>query len=74
MPTQRRLINKRAFEEMKLLEKRIEMSGEEMELSLKIVNGHEMFRIKTGTGKVLFGRTYTEIEKMLSVYLIQKNE
>lgn len=79
MPTQRRLINKKAYDELRILEARCERETLTLESGLKIINGKEMFYIDVVTMnenglkviyKELLGRNYAEIEKNLTSYLL----
>lgn len=74
MPTQRRLINKKAYYELELLMARCDREEAILESGLKIVNGKEMFYVNVMRNqtilKELIGKNYTEIEKNLTSYLL----
>lgn len=74
MPTQRRLINKKAYDELELLMARCDREESILESGLKIVNGKEMFYVNVMRNqtilKELVGKNYTEIEKNLTSYLL----
>jgi len=83
MPTVRRLFNKKAYEEMVLLQKRCDIENEKAKQflvpMLKVSETfREQFEIWVFTAdkktvpsviKLLKGRTYTEIEKELSRFI-----
>lgn len=78
MPTERRLMNKKAFEEMELLEIRCRDENAKRGLTFKPVlelneSGEEVFSViimnKGVIDSVLSAKNYTEIEKKFTRYV-----